>query len=73
MGSISIRNVDDQLAQKLKQQARSSQKSVNQLVLDILNVIWGWKKKNATPGRMMIWTCSSGAGRRTILSESRGK
>jgi plasmid stability protein len=36
MGSISIRGVDEQLAALLKQQATTAQKSVNQLILEIL-------------------------------------
>ena len=45
MGSISIRNVDAQLAKKLKQQAKASKKSVNQLVLDILKRHLGLEKE----------------------------
>ncbi len=45
MGSISIRNVDDQLAKKLKQRAKASKKSVNQLVLDILKRHLGLEKE----------------------------
>ena len=45
MGSISIRNVDGQLAQKLKKQAKASKKSVNQLVLDILKRHLGLEKE----------------------------
>ena len=36
MGSISIRGVDEQLAALLKQQAITAQKSVNQLILEML-------------------------------------
>lgn len=45
MGSISIRNVDGQLAEKLKKQAKASKKSVNQLVLDILKRHLGLEKE----------------------------
>lgn len=45
MKSISIRNVDVQLAEKLKQQAKASKKSVNQLVLDILKRHLGLEKE----------------------------
>ena len=73
MGSISIRNVDGQLAKKLKQQAKASKKSVNQLVLDILKRHLGLEKEKRYTSRTMIWTCSSGAGQRTILNKSRGR
>lgn len=45
MGSISIRSVDEQLADRLKQQARVSKKSVNQLVLEILKRHVGLEKE----------------------------
>jgi len=45
VGSISIRNVDGQLAKKLKQQAKASKTSVNQLVLDILKRHLGLEKE----------------------------
>ena len=45
MGSISIRNVDEQLAKALKHQSKSSNKSVNQLVLDILRRHVGLEKE----------------------------
>lgn len=45
MGSISIRSVDEQLATRLKQQARVSKKSVNQLVLEILKRHVGLEKE----------------------------
>ena len=45
MGSISIRNVDERVAKKLKQQAKKSKKSVNQLVLEILSRHVGLEKE----------------------------
>lgn len=45
MGSISIRGVDDQLAARLKQKAATAQKSVNQLVLDVLRTNVGLEKE----------------------------
>jgi plasmid stability protein len=37
MKTITIRRIDDQLAELLKERARKDQKSINQLLLDILN------------------------------------
>ena len=45
MGSISIRGVDDQLSLLLKQKASTSNKSVNQLVLEVLKSTVGLQKK----------------------------
>lgn len=45
MGSISIRNVDEVVAKKLKQQAKASKKSVNQLVIEILRRHVGLEKE----------------------------
>lgn len=36
MKTITIRRIDDQLAELLKEKARKDQKSINQLLLDIL-------------------------------------
>jgi hypothetical protein len=48
MGSISIRGVDDQLSLLLKEKATETNKSVNQLVLDILKSAVGLQKKRYT-------------------------
>jgi hypothetical protein len=48
MGSISIRGVDDQLSLLLKEKATETNKSVNQLVLDILKSTVGLQKKRYT-------------------------
>ncbi len=45
MGSISIRGVDEQLAALLKQQAITAQKSVNQLILEMLKKHVGLDKE----------------------------
>lgn len=45
MGSISIRGVDEQLAALLKQQAITAQKSVNQLILEMLRKHVGLDKE----------------------------
>lgn len=45
MGSISIRGVDEQLAALLKQQAITAQKSVNQLILEMLRKHVGLEKE----------------------------
>ena len=45
MSSLSIRGVDPQLAIVLKQQARKSQKSINQFVLEILRQHVGLMKE----------------------------
>lgn len=45
MRSLSIRGVDDQLANLLKQEAAAANKSVNQLVLEILKRHVGLEKK----------------------------
>lgn len=45
MGSISIRNVDEVVAKKLKQQAKASKKSVNQLIVEILRRHVGLEKE----------------------------
>ena len=45
MSSLSIRGVDPQLATVLKQQARKSQKSINQFVLEILRQHVGLMKE----------------------------
>jgi len=44
MGSISIRGVDDDLASKLKEEARLANKSMNQLILDLLKAQMGLAK-----------------------------
>lgn len=45
MASLSIRGVDEQLSAILKQKARASKKSLNQLVLDILRQHAGLEKE----------------------------
>ena len=45
MGSISIRGVDGELAELLKEQAASTHKSVNQLILELLRKHVGLDKK----------------------------
>jgi len=45
MGAISIRGVNEELAKRLKQEADSNQKSLNQLVLDLLRHHVGLDKK----------------------------
>lgn len=45
MSSLSIRGIDPDLANTLKQQAQSTGKSVNQLVLDVLQEHVGLHKK----------------------------
>ena len=50
MSNLSIRGIDPDLATSLKQQARASGKSVNQLVLDVLKEHMGLHiKKHFTP------------------------
>ena len=45
MASLSIRGVDEELSAVLKQKAKSSKQSLNQLVLDILRQHAGLKKE----------------------------
>lgn len=45
MGSISIRGVDEELARRLKKEAKMAQKSLNQLVLEIISQHAGLRKK----------------------------
>lgn len=45
MGSLSIRGVDEQLSTLLKEQARASNKSVNQFVLETLKKHVGLEKE----------------------------
>lgn len=45
MGAISIRGVDEELTNRLKKEAKTSQKSLNQLVLDLLKHHVGLDKK----------------------------
>ena len=45
MSSLSIRGVDPQLAAVLKEQAKKSQKSINQFVLDTLRQHFGLMKE----------------------------
>ena len=45
MGAISIRGVDKELTNRLKKEAETSQKSLNQLVLDLLKHHVGLDKK----------------------------
>ena len=44
MGAISIRGVDDELTRRLKEEAETAHKSLNQLVIDIMKqlniMIW---------------------------------
>ena len=48
MKTITIRKIDDQLAELLKQKARKEQKSVNQLLLDIIRGSLGLLKEKVT-------------------------
>lgn len=45
MGAISIRGLDEELTRRLKLEAKASQKSLNQLVLDLLKRHAGMDKK----------------------------
>lgn len=48
MKTITIRKIDDQLAELLKQKARKEQKRVNQLLLDIIREILGFLQEKQT-------------------------
>jgi len=45
MGTLSIRGLDNDLSEQLKKTAFSEQKSVNQLVIDVLKLHLGLTKK----------------------------
>lgn len=45
MGSITIRGLDNEISEKIKEKARSENKSMNQWVLDILRQNTGLDKK----------------------------
>ena len=45
MGSISIRGLNEELTRRLKQEAKATHKSLNQLVLDLLKRHTGLDKK----------------------------
>ncbi len=51
MGAISIRGVDEELAKRLKREAEQSQKSLNQLMLDIIKQHVGLSKKKQFSNR----------------------
>ena len=51
MRSLSIRGVDDQLAELLKQEAKSTNRSVNQVILETLRKHAGLEKEKRFTGR----------------------
>ncbi|MHB8808732.1 MAG: antitoxin [Desulfobulbaceae bacterium] len=51
MRSLSIRGVDDQLAELLKQEAKSTNRSVNQVILETLRKHAGLEKEKQFTGQ----------------------
>ena len=62
MGAISIRGVDDELTRRLKEEAETAHKSLNQLVIDIMKQL-----------NIMIWMSCSGSGAKMNLQLFKGK
>lgn len=56
MKAIPIRDIDPEVARKLKLTASEQNKSMNQLILEFIKKIWALKKKKYLPGNMMIMT-----------------
>jgi plasmid stability protein len=70
MKAITIRGVEPEVAQKLKQTATNQGKSVNQLVLEILKKNLGFEKGKKYSKNTVIWITCSENGVRKNLKES---
>ena len=69
MATISIRGLNEELTRRLKKEAAATQKSVNQLVLDLLTQHVGLdKKKRNLPTNTMTWMNYLGDGMKKILT-----
>ena len=73
MKAITIRDIDPEVAKKLKATASEQNKSMNQLVLEFIKKIWVLKKKKyMTVNTMTLILCLE-AGATTNLIASRIK
>jgi hypothetical protein len=70
MKALTIRGIEPEVAQKLKQTATNQGKSVNQLVLDILKKNLGFEKDKKYSKNTDIWITCSENGVRKNLKES---